>query len=292
MRACRHLLTIVALACCALLLSACPVPIGEEAPFEEKAPLIEAGKTTRLEVLGILGAPDITRGGDAVFAYAGSQAHMAFILATYGGLAGFAVGDYHLLVIEFDDDGVAEHVELIKSGWVGKGEGTALMDMPVCTSTDVCFARGEFANYPAGVYGRTGQALEESWERETRAAELEPKALGGDADAQYELAHLTTDAEMRWAWLCRAAHGGHLRARRWMGAGYLTGVRDSDEPDHVRAYLWYGLAASEGDPQSDRALRSLAGRLSMEERETAERLIDGWRPNPKECDAPHEQQAE
>jgi TPR repeat protein len=82
---------------------------------------------------------------------------------------------------------------------------------------------------------------------ESAFAEAMPAARRGDADAQYLL--------------------GHLYAR---GEG--------TEPSLVRAYLWYTLAARQGDEYAAGALVELGRRMSREQVAEAEALASGWTP--------------
>ena len=82
---------------------------------------------------------------------------------------------------------------------------------------------------------------------ENAFAEAMPVAKSGDPDAQYLL--------------------GHFYAR---GEGV--------QPSLVSAYLWYTLAAQQGDTFAASALDDLARRMSPKQVADAKALAQGWRP--------------
>ena len=84
----------------------------------------------------------------------------------------------------------------------------------------------------------------------TAFGESRPVAERGDADAQYLL--------------------GFLYARG-------EGVRR----DLVRAYLWFSLAARQGDGIAADALTGLARRMSPEQVDEARSLVRAWTPTPE-----------
>ena len=128
-----------------ILFTGCiPVPVFQDPPFEEKVLFIKEGKTTRLDVLTALGEPVLSRGKDEVFAYTGRQLQMVFI----GGYLSSTTGNYHLLVIEFDPQGVVQHAEVVTTHFLGLEFDHIYGERPtaskVCTSTSVCFSVTEF----------------------------------------------------------------------------------------------------------------------------------------------------
>lgn len=138
------------LAGCALALTGCPVPIFEDPPFEEITPQFAVGSTSRLDVLLTLGEPTFVAAGEEAFAYLDSQLIMALVFAG-GGPAGVAAGGlttgrHHALVVEFDDAGVSEHVEVLTAPFVGGGGtdfnngeyGERISSRKLCTVTGTC----------------------------------------------------------------------------------------------------------------------------------------------------------
>ncbi|MFQ5785339.1 MAG: hypothetical protein ACE5H8_11010 [Alphaproteobacteria bacterium] len=106
------------------------------------------------------------------------------------------------------------------------------------------------AGLPAGPAAADFPAAVEAYDQgdyATSFAESQPLAERGDADAQYML--------------------GYLYAR---GEGVAR--------DLVRAYLWYALAARQGDSFAAAALGDLARRMSDVQLTEARALADAWKP--------------
>ncbi len=102
-------------------------------------------------------------------------------------------------------------------------------------------AQPAYAGFPAAIeaYDQGDYALS--------FGETEPLAERGDMDAQFML--------------------GFLYAR---GEGVAR--------DPVRAYLWYALAASQGDRFAADDLAALTRAMTAADRASAEALLRGWRP--------------
>lgn len=86
------------------------------------------------------------------------------------------------------------------------------------------------------------------------------------------------DDERAFDWYLRASLKGHAGAQSGLGWYYEVG-RGIPAPDMVRAYLWYTLSAIGGDPDALISLEQITPRLTPEERERAEVLVDdykGW----------------
>jgi len=92
---------------------------------------------------------------------------------------------------------------------------------------------------------------------QVQRAQWRPLAEQGDAEAEYQLGmsyccgfgpgHTETEA---YKWLCRAALQGHEQAQFQLGRLYGNGIKERpfsmpQQTDY--AYLWYGLAAAQGD---------------------------------------------
>ena len=54
---------------------------------------------------------------------------------------------------------------------------------------------------------------------------------------------------------------------------------------YIRAYMWYSLAAANGDSYGAKRKDSLAEEMTSEQVSEAERLVAGWQPDPNECKA-------
>ena len=77
----------------------------------------------------------------------------------------------------------------------------------------------------------------------------------------------------RWLPLARA---GHTRAQYYVGRLYRAG--EGVPPDKVRAYLWWTLAARQGDDEAAKAASALAGEMTRGQVMDAEALAEGFRP--------------
>ncbi len=99
------------------------------------------------------------------------------------------------------------------------------------------------ADFPAAV-----EAYDQG-DYETTFAESEPLAERGDADAQYMLGYLYSRGE---------------------------GVRRN----LVRAWLWFALAAGQGDAFAADALADLDRRMTARQRAEARALVRAWTPAP------------
>ncbi len=72
------------------------------------------------------------------------------------------------------------------------------------------------------------------------------------------------------------AERGDDRAQYWLGIMYVEGK--GVPKDHVRAYLWLGLAALQGNRGARVGRDGIAKRMTAEQIAEAERLLAGWRP--------------
>ena len=97
----------------------------------------------------------------------------------------------------------------------------------------------------------------------------------GDAEAEYQLGmtyccgygpgHTDTTARK---WLCRAALQGHEQAQYQLGRmyGYQIKKRPFSTPSYVEyAYLWYGLAAAQGNQLATGYLASMEQLMSPQQ---------------------------
>ena len=90
---------------------------------------------------------------------------------------------------------------------------------------------------------------------------------------------------------CLAANQGQAAAQSSVGDRYRRVGVDSDRfpppSDNVtaykRAYMWYSLAAANGDDYGAKRGRSLAGQMTPQQISEAEQLVADWQPDPTEC---------
>lgn len=113
---------------------------------------------------------------------------------------------------------------------------------------------------------------------------LLPAARSGNADAEeligvmYALGlGVERDAERAFEWYLRASMKGHPGAQSGLGWYYELGL-GMPAPDLVRAYLWYGLSSIGGDPDAVDSLEQLQNRMTSEEIERAQVLINDYKP--------------
>lgn len=122
----------------------------------------------------------------------------------------------------------------------------------------------------------------------TPRAELEEKALHGDAEAQYELglSHCCMgvgfSTQTATEWLCRAAAQDHPGAMYELGRIYLGEVSRTPAPlqkvarlatarrSNSHAYYWLNAAAESGHQRANQKLAALDSTLSAQERHAAE----------------------
>ncbi len=92
---------------------------------------------------------------------------------------------------------------------------------------------------------------------------------------------------------CLSANQGQAVAQSSVGDRYRrVGVVSDRYPPpsdfasaYRRAYMWYSLAAANGDPYGAERKNSLAEEMTPEQIAKAKRLVAGWQPDPNECEA-------
>ena len=111
-----------------------------------------------------------------------------------------------------------------------------------------------------------------------------PAARSGNADAEeligvmYALGlGVERDDVRAFEWYLRSAMKGHPGAQSGVGWYYEVG-RGMPAPDLVRAYMWYVLSAIGGDPDAAISLEEVRKKMTPEEIEKAEILVDDYRP--------------
>ncbi len=114
--------------------------------------------------------------------------------------------------------------------------------------------------------------------------ELLPAAISGNADAEeligvmYALGlGVEKDPERAFEWYLRSSMKGHPGAQSGLGWYYELGLA-LPAPDLLRAYLWYGLSAIGGDPDAVDSLEEIQRRMTQEEIDRAQVLINDYKP--------------
>ncbi len=128
--------------------------------------------------------------------------------------------------------------------------------------------------------------LEKFKERE----KLVVAAEKGDREAQFQLYRVSRPSGKSLRWLCLAANQGYALAQEEFGDLH-AGVYGGDwsdagfaEPDRVRAYMWYSLAASSGHRRAGFTRNYLGKQMTPAQITEAERLAAEWKPG--DCGAP------
>lgn len=132
---------------------------------------------------------------------------------------------------------------------------------------------------------RAAQDAMEAGDFETSYRELLPAAQSGNATAE-ELIGIhyamglgrERDDERAFDWYLRAAMKGHPGAQSGVGWYYEIG-RGMPAPDLVRAYAWYVLSALGGDPDAAISQEEVIKKMSAEEIERGNRLVDDYKPH-------------
>lgn len=111
------------------------------------------------------------------------------------------------------------------------------------------------------------------------------KASNGDPEAQYALASDIGVADPRaaWRWNCKAAMQSHRMAQSRMASMYRWGLEPVSE-NPAKAFMWYALAASEGEPQLVNMRDRYAEDLTPLELTQGNYLLEHWQPG--ECHVP------
>src|SRR5258708_4671227 len=118
-------------------------------------------------------------------------------------------------------------------------------------------------------------------ENDKKIAKLTKKAATGDAKAELELSTIcfegrdvAKDDRCGLTYLEKAARHGLPKAQFLMRA-HLAHL---SEPDYSNAYMWYTLAQRSGYKHSDKKLRELTAKMTSEQVQAGQVLVDSW-PN-------------
>ncbi|MGR2740824.1 tetratricopeptide repeat protein [Billgrantia sp. Q4P2] len=138
--------------------------------------------------------------------------------------------------------------------------------------------------------GQLARDDEESYTSETERLEAAAQwylraAEGGYAPAMNDLAVVLSNLELyeeAWKWMIRASEAGHINGRQWQASCYIEPEaegRDLCKVDKNPAKGWaIMLARNEEVPgtSSERALRSFYDKVTPEQREEGERMMEEW----------------
>ena len=119
---------------------------------------------------------------------------------------------------------------------------------------------------------------------DAQIAELTKEANAGDAKAQLDLANKYFEGKevgkndtQGMAYLRKAADQNLPRAQFEMGEH----LAHNASPDYPKAYMWYMLAERNGDKHSRKALKELAAKMTPDQLNAGQSLVDAWRPGAK-----------
>jgi hypothetical protein len=106
--------------------------------------------------------------------------------------------------------------------------------------------------------------------------QLLAKAELGNAEAQLQL-YWSSGEQTRLNWLCRAADLGHPDAQNRFGLLHQHG-KEGVRQDAMRAYMWYRLAASNGNYTATAEAQALLENMTAGQAMEAEVLLQKWKP--------------
>ncbi len=130
---------------------------------------------------------------------------------------------------------------------------------------------------------------EQMW-HDAQVASLERQALSGDVESQFQIGtyYLLLQEPVAERWICEAASRGHATAQLQYGHWFNEDRHREDlfpfipiAPDNATAYMWYSLAARNGDPRAPHFRDSVrfAG-LEQARVQQADLRLAGWAPGP------------
>jgi TonB family protein len=121
-------------------------------------------------------------------------------------------------------------------------------------------------------------------------ADLARRANAGDAKSQLELANAyfkgkdtPKDEQTGLNYLEKAAKQGLARAQFEM-AEHI--IHQGASEDYSKAYMWYTLAGRGGYKHSEKALKELAGKMTPEQLQAGQTLVDRWTNVPANSASP------
>ena len=111
-----------------------------------------------------------------------------------------------------------------------------------------------------------------------------PLAEKGHAAAQYQVAlmHKMGLGVPKWSRL--AAKQGNTQAQLLLGSLYYT-KEGSESPDVLKAYMWYEVAAAQGNPEAQKEVATIGKELSPQQLSDAQAKAQQCRSsNYEKCD--------
>ncbi len=149
-----------------------------------------------------------------------------------------------------------------------------------CAPRQDCSAYG--MSFVAYLMCRIAQGVETGQEvtQEDVVQDLTTRAERGDAQAQYLLGKYfePTDPNESWRWNCMAAMQQYRIAQSRLGWMHRWGIEPVSK-DLVRAYMWYVLAASDGDTRLVELRDDFAKDLTPGQTAAGVERAAEWRPD-------------
>ena len=221
-------------------------------PYKDLDERIIIGLTTRDEVHALLGEPHRT----------GTYSKAELYIAEGGAIGFIAIipfpSEYiHYAIINYDE---ADRVVSIKSDWALPAYKDTLSWMHL-SPIDQEKQQREVDEY---------RAIQESL------------AIEGDAEEQLQM-YWDKAIPSSHNSLCRAADQNHPDARYRFGILYEHGSEGLPQ-DFVRAYYWYTLGANAGSYWSNKAAARIGEKLTLEQIEKTQYLIEAWQPGQCQTD--------
>jgi uncharacterized protein len=113
----------------------------------------------------------------------------------------------------------------------------------------------------------------------------EQAARKGDGSAEFMLGlayeaggeGTVQDLPLAASWYRKAADQGLSAAQNSLGKLYMNG--NGVPRDLMQAHMWFNLAATRGDPQAARNRETVAGQMTAQQVEDAQKQARDWRPN-------------
>ena len=134
---------------------------------------------------------------------------------------------------------------------------------------------------------------EDRW-HEMQLSVLEREARGGTAESQFRLGtyYIQTQESKAEVWICAAANQGHARAQLQYGHWFNEDRAREDlfpfiniTPNNADAFLWYALAAQNGEPRASHFRDSLIyGGIQTVKLDQARARLANW--SSQDCGSP------
>jgi len=104
----------------------------------------------------------------------------------------------------------------------------------------------------------------------------------GNADAQFNLGLMYAKGEGVYPhyaeavkWVCKATEQDDAEAQFHLGNMYVCG---DDPARNAKAYMWFSLAAAQGDEQAKAALGKIESEMTLDQIAKAQKRAVAWKP--------------